>query len=199
MKKSTVIILMFILTSITYTLIGDVELISIIYLSSIAIAISYGVLRGEINLKHISFLFLVIYIIEYSSTEIITQNMELAGSSKFTIAVAHYTFQIIASTLATIAFIFRVQISRLISKSGKISLTLFDGVAPWIYIYMTILLSLSLAEYVLYEKFNFTYLSFIYDYFKVLMFIAMSGVTSILLSMVFCHEKDLKRQSTNVE
>lgn len=199
MKKSTIIILAFILTSIIYTLIGDVELISIIYLSSILAAIFYSVLKGEINLKHISFLFLITYIIEYSSTEIITQNMELAGSSKFIIAVVHYTFQIIASILATIAFIFRVQISRLISKSGNISLTLFDGIAPWIYIYMIILLSLSLAEYVLYEKFNFTYLSFIYDYFKILMFIAMSGVTSILLSMVICHEKDLKRQSTNVE
>ncbi|TMO75808.1 hypothetical protein [Pseudoalteromonas aurantia] len=199
MKNSTIILITFILMSIVYSIVGSIEKANLLYAASIIFVAGYGILKKEINITHIALIFFTIYSFEYFIIEIFTEKLKEIGMSKIFIANIHFGFQITSSLIATVILIFRVQLSRLITKSEEVSLTLFDGITPWIYIYMTLISTLTAVEYNLDYFFDFKYFSFVYDYYEVFIHISMSAVISTLLSMLICHEKDLKKQTKNIE
>ncbi|MBE0370969.1 hypothetical protein [Pseudoalteromonas aurantia] len=194
MKKSTGIILTIILTAVIYSTFGSLEIPSSLYTTSILIAITYGFLKKEINITHISSLFLIIFIFEYLTIELTVNILNASEISTVSSAAIHFGVQIATSILAVISLIFRVQISRWISKSDRVALTIFDGVTPWVYIYLTLIVVLTAIEYTIDHNFGLLHLSFIYDYYEVLIYLGMASVIGILLSMIICHEKDLKKQ-----
>lgn len=93
------------------------------------------------------------------------------------------------SLILTLVLIFRVQLSRMISNSKNIKLTHFDGIFHWIFIYMTVINLLVLLEDMAYIIFDFKSLTFIYDNFEGLVYIAWALCCGTLLTMMICEAK----------
>ncbi|MBQ4864643.1 helix-turn-helix transcriptional regulator [Pseudoalteromonas sp. MMG013] len=171
-----------------------VVVISNVYSGLIVICTLYGLIRKTTNIIQMSIMFLVIYNFEHRLIRLLSPKLQDLGLSAISIATIHYSFQITMSLLALSLFSFRVKITKSIHKNTKVSLTIFDKITPWIYIYLTCLAILAAIEYMVNYMYNFTHLSFIYDYYEELNYAAMLVIIWLMLTMVVSHEKSLNKQ-----
>lgn len=192
MKNSLKLLLYFIFIITLYTFIANPDFNTIIYAITLIFFFLYGVYRKELNIAHISVFIITLYAFEYTTLDYLYAYAKTLFESSLITANLHFSFQLICTFLSFTIFIFRVQISRLISNSKNIKLTPFDNIITFIYLYTGAVILLAISEQTLYSKFNINSLSFIYDYFEFLIYIGMSAILTTLASMVICHEKDLK-------
>jgi len=168
------------------------EIVSAGYVGVVALCVLYGLFRKSVNVTQIAMMFCVIYTFEYLITAQITSELKSLGASKYVIANSHFTFQICSSIFAVLAFKRRIIISQYLYKSSRATKTFFDNMAAWIYVYHTTILILTTIDYTLDYKYKITYLSFIYESFVKLMYAAMVVTIWLLITMIICHEKELK-------
>ncbi|TMO61225.1 helix-turn-helix domain-containing protein [Pseudoalteromonas aurantia] len=168
------------------------EIVSAGYVGVIALCVLYGLFRKSVNITHMAIMFCVIYTFEYIITTLITSELKSLGASKYVIANSHFTFQICTSILALFVFKNRVRISLYILESTKVTETFFDNMATWIYVYHTFIAVLLAIEYTIDHKYNIKHLSFIYEHYEKFADAAMILAIWLLITMIICHEKELK-------
>lgn len=190
MKNSSKLIILLVLTFFFYTFISNPDITSVIFIASITLCMTYGIIRKESNLSHISCFIMLLYSVEYITIDIYYTAIIDVFIQKTTIALFYYGYQMLFAFSAFIIFIFRVQISRVISDSKKIKLTPFDNIIPWIYIYNFIVTLLHTIDYYLDERYQIKSLSFAYYFYEELLYFGMSMIITTLVSMVIYHEKE---------
>ncbi|TMP45212.1 hypothetical protein CWB96_03730 [Pseudoalteromonas citrea] len=160
-----------------------------IYLTALAIAMIVGMYKNNINIIHISLFLLLLNIIEYIifSTGLIElikpeTGQLIRGSIMFGV-------QLLISLLAVLLFVFRVQFSRVISKSNTVSLTLFDGFFHWIFIYTSFIYFIALLEHIAWFYFQSSYFTLVYDNFEGLIYIAWIVSCILLFNMMHFKQK----------
>ncbi|TMO61224.1 hypothetical protein CWC19_20980 [Pseudoalteromonas aurantia] len=198
MKNSNKLLILMVLTFFSYTLISNPKITSVIYLTSTLIVIIYSILKKEINMLHISSFISLIYAVEYTSIGYYEEFLTSFISDSFVVSIFYYLYQIAFSLIGIVLFIFRVQVSRVISKSKHIKLTPFDNLLPWIYMYNFIAVTIHSFDYYLDEIHQVKTLSFFYIYYEEILYLGMSMIITILVSMVIYHEKE-KIQNNPIE
>ncbi|TMO61244.1 hypothetical protein CWC18_12045 [Pseudoalteromonas aurantia] len=194
MKNSTIIIYTIVFTAIFYSILNNPDITTIIYISTLGSFAIYGYVRKNINLTHIASIITIIYTIEFCIFHFIIPVLYESKPSEEAFFYTAFGAQLLISVLSLICFLLRVQISRAISKSDEILTTAFDGVLVWVYIYFSTICTLAILYS--FSKFNLeiNLLNFIYDHYEKFIYAGMSVILGILLSMLICHEKDLKNK-----
>ncbi|KZN63244.1 hypothetical protein N473_17605 [Pseudoalteromonas luteoviolacea CPMOR-1] len=101
-----------------------------------------------------------------------------------------FGIQLLINLFAIVLFIFRVQVSRFFSRSGKIILTDFDGLFHWIFIAAGIMNVLALIENAIRNGLNWKSLRFIYDIYTTFGYAIIAVTCGLLLTMLIIQVKN---------
>ncbi|WP_046006074.1 hypothetical protein [Pseudoalteromonas rubra] len=189
MKLSNLILLTIFSMAVFYMQLWDDRLVTPLYLTVLGVCVVYGTYKKDINITHIAGIILVFTGIEYAIFEAGIVNYVNPSDNKLLQGTLIYGMQILFCLLITILLIFRVQVSRLISKSPKIELTYFDGIFHWIFMYMSVINLLGLIENIAWSYFDWKSWTLIYDNFEGLIYIAWAVCCGAVLTMMICSAK----------
>ncbi|OHU90840.1 hypothetical protein BET10_04800 [Pseudoalteromonas amylolytica] len=164
-------------------------IITPIYLALIGICIIYGVYTKNINMIHIAGIIFILTAASYTIFESGLINKTTPDDNAVLQSILIFGTQLLLSLVVVFLLVFRVQFSRLLSKSKDIQLTHFDSIFYWIYIYTSIVYLLALLEDLAYILFDLTSWTLIYDNFEGLIYFAWVLCCSALLSMMICSTK----------
>ncbi|MCG7546637.1 hypothetical protein [Pseudoalteromonas sp. Of7M-16] len=184
MKPSQLIVLTIISISVFYTLVGNPKVVTEIYLITILPALLYGFIKKDPNIIHISIFLILINLSEYIIFGYEIISLEAIDINKVVHGILIYGIQMLISLTAVAIFIFRVQISRKISKSEKVDLTYFDGIFHWIFLYTSLVYLAAMIEYTLRNVFDLPSLILVYNNNETLIYLAWALTCGTLLSMV---------------
>ncbi|WP_234401225.1 helix-turn-helix domain-containing protein [Pseudoalteromonas sp. T1lg23B] len=160
-----------------------------IYLSLLGMSALYGMYIKNINVSHIAGFILVLTTINLAIFETDLVNYVTPDENPLLQGVLIYGIQLLFSLTTALILIFRVQFSRLLSKSDQVELTHFDGIFHWLYLYSSSIYFLALAEEIAYTFFEMKSWTLIYDNFEGLIYIAWALCCGALLTMVICSKK----------
>jgi hypothetical protein len=184
MKISQLILLTIISLAIFFTLVGNPMITSEIYLSVITLSLLFGAFKKDVNIVHISCLLLAFNLLEYIvfgygliDLSTFNKNPVIHGSIVFGTSL-------LLSIIAVLTFIFRVQISRVISKSDNIELTYFDGLFHWVFIYTSLIQLLALVEHLVRHVLGLRNITFVYHSYEALIYIAWALICGLILTMI---------------
>ncbi|TMP45208.1 hypothetical protein CWB96_03755 [Pseudoalteromonas citrea] len=197
MKPSNLILFSIASMAFFYIQLWDVSLTTPLHLSLLGACTVYGIYIKNINMSHIAGFIFTLTALPTIIFETGLINHIIVNMSKVLQGLIIYGTQLFFS-LATISIlIFRVQVSRHLSKSKNIELTNFDGVFHWIYIYISILYLSSMVEYFIKSHFNMNSWTLIYDNFEGLVYIAWALNCGALLTMMITSQKsDTRTEKT---
>ncbi|MBR8845213.1 MULTISPECIES: hypothetical protein [Pseudoalteromonas] len=189
MKLSNLVLLSTATIAFFYIQLWDPRIVMPLYLSLLVVSTVYGFYAKNINVLHISSFILICTGISYVIFEGGIISYVLPDENKLLQGTVVYGTQLLLSVIAFIVMIFRVQLSRLISKSNDIELTYFDGLFHWIYMYTSLIYLLGLVENIAWSYFNLKSWTFIYDNFEGLIYIAWAICCGAVLTMMICSAK----------
>lgn len=178
------------LTFTSYIFIENPHITIKLYLISAAFVALYSILKKELNMLHISAFVISLCTIEYITIGFFDNFLKSSFSDKLTVAILYYTYQILFNIIGFFVFIFRVQISRVLSRSKEIKLTPFDNIIHWVFIYKFIVISLHTIDYYINSKYNISTLSFFYTFYEELIYFGMATIITILVCMAIYYEKE---------
>ncbi|CAM4049206.1 hypothetical protein [Pseudoalteromonas byunsanensis] len=189
MKVSNLILLSIASLLFFYIQLWDQKLVTPIYLSLLGMSTLYGMYIRDINVSHIAGFILVLTTINLAIFETDLVNYVTPSDNEIQQGLIIYGIQLLFSLTTALILIFRVQFSRLLSKSDQVELTHFDGIFHWLYLYSSSIYFLALAEEIAYTFFELKSLTLIYDNFEGLIYIAWALCCGALLTMVICSKK----------
>ncbi|NSY34329.1 hypothetical protein DS891_12225 [Pseudoalteromonas sp. JC28] len=189
MKLSNLVLLSTATIAFFYIQLWDPRIVMPLYLSLLVVSTVYGFYAKNINVLHISSFILICTGISYVIFEGGIISYVLPDENKLLQGTVVYGTQLLLSVIAFIVMIFRVQLSRFISKSNDIELTYFDGLFHWIYMYTSLIYLLGLVENIAWSYFNLKSWTFIYDNFEGLIYIAWAICCGAVLTMMICSAK----------
>lgn len=189
MTKSRLILGLIISLSIFYIIIENAHVSTYIYLSIIASNLAFSVFTKNKNSAHICIFLLIINTVGYLLFGLGAINSLLIEGSKIANGLIIYGIQLSLNIAMFFAFIFRVQISRLISDSNDIYLNDFDGLFHWLFLYFSLISLLALIEFILRCVFDQYFLKVIYDNYENLVYIGWSVTNGLLFTMQLVYNK----------
>ncbi|PAY01842.1 hypothetical protein KIJ96_14145 [Pseudoalteromonas piscicida] len=189
MKLSNLVLLSIASISFFYIQLWDESLVMPLHLLLLSVCTLYGMYRRDINITHIAGFILVLTASSHAVFELGLINYTIPDENKLLQGTIIYGVQLLFSITTALILIFRVQISRLISKSKQIELTYFDGLYHWIYMYTSLIYLLGLVENIAWSYFNLKSWTFIYDNFEGLIYIAWAICCGAVLTMMICSAK----------
>ncbi|WP_105167427.1 hypothetical protein [Pseudoalteromonas sp. T1lg23B] len=189
MKLSNLILLSIISIAFFYIQLWDHRIVIPLYLTLLGANVIYATALKNTNMAHISGFIFLIYSINYMVFKVGLINYVTPEDNKLLQGTLIYGTHFIFSLILVLVLIFRVQLSRLISKSESIELTHFDGIFHWIYIYTSIVYLLALVENIAWSYFDLKSWTLIYDNFEGLIYIAWALCCGALLTMMICSKK----------
>ncbi|MCG7534278.1 hypothetical protein [Pseudoalteromonas sp. OOF1S-7] len=184
MKLSNLILLSIASLALFYIQLWDDRLVTPQYLIFLLVCACYGKFKKDINITHIAGFMFVATGISYVLFENGIINYVTPSGNPLLQGTIIYGTQLLLSLSTVFVLIFRVQISKLISKSSKVELTNFDGVFHWIYMYMSLLYILGMLENIAWSYFDMKSWTLIYDNFEGLIYIAWALCCGALLTMM---------------
>ncbi|KZN49458.1 hypothetical protein [Pseudoalteromonas luteoviolacea] len=198
MKLSYIILLSIAAIAYFYIQLWDDRLVTPQYLVLLFICTLYGRYKKDTNMTHIAG-----YIFVASSTTFIIFERGLINhvtpeENPLLQGIVIYGTQMAFSLITVCVLIFRVQLSRLISKSPQIQLTNFDGIFHWLFIYCSLIYLLAMLEHIAWTYFNMKSWTLIYDNFEGLIYISWALCCGGLLTMMIC-SPELKSNSQKRE
>ncbi|MCF6437759.1 helix-turn-helix transcriptional regulator, partial [Pseudoalteromonas sp. MMG022] len=125
-----------------------------IYLSLIGICMAYGSYKKNINMVHIAGIIFTLTALNFVIFESSLINAVTPDDNAVLQSFLIFGTQLLFSLVVVFLLVFRVQFSRLLSKSKDIQLTHFDSIFYWIYIYTSIVYLLALLEDLAYILFD---------------------------------------------
>ncbi|MBQ4850716.1 hypothetical protein [Pseudoalteromonas sp. MMG012] len=140
--------------------------------------------RKDINVTHIAGFIFILTAVNYPIFDSGLINYVTPSDNKLLQGTIIYGTQLILSIITVFVLIFRVQLSRLISKSNNIALTHFDGIFHWLYIYASLIYLLALLENIAWSHFELKSWTLIYDNFEGLIYIGWALCCGALLAMM---------------
>ncbi|WP_234401224.1 helix-turn-helix domain-containing protein [Pseudoalteromonas sp. T1lg23B] len=173
-------------------------IITPIYLVLIGICIIYGVYTKNINMAHIAGIIFALTGAGYVIFESGLINKTTPDENQVLQSILIFGTQLLLSLTTTFLLIFRVQLSRRLSKADSIKLTPFDGVFHWIFIYLVVVNLAALLEDMAYLLLDLKSWTLIYDNFEGLIYFAWVLCCSALLSMMICSTKSKPVNGANV-
>ncbi|RJE77779.1 hypothetical protein BGP78_08355 [Pseudoalteromonas sp. MSK9-3] len=189
MKPSHLILFSIASIAVFYMQLWDDRIVTPLHLSLLAMCTAYAIYIKNINMAHIAGFILLVSGAHRIIFELDLINDVTPSDNPLLQSLLIYGTNLVFSLALTLILIFRVQVSRIISRSKNIKLTNFDGVFHWIFIYVTAINVLVLLEDMLYILFEFKSLTFIYDNFEGLLYIAWAISCGALLTMMICSSK----------
>ncbi|ALU44193.1 hypothetical protein [Pseudoalteromonas rubra] len=190
MKLSNLVLLSIASMAFFYIQLWDESLVTPLYLSLLLLCSLYGVYLKDINMVHISGFIFILNGTTYAIFKVGLINYVTPSDNKLLQGTLIYGFQLLSGIITVLVLIFRVQISRLLSNSKNIELTLFDGLFHWLYMYTSIIYLLGLIENVAWSYFNMKSWTIIYDNFEGLIYISWALCCGALITMMICSTKD---------
>ena len=165
------------------------KIITPIYLCLLTLCTLYGIYKKDINIIHIAgFIFISTAIsnilFETGIINPITPEENGIPQSFFI-----YGTQFLFNFITVLILIFRVEISRILSNSKKVTLTYFDGIFHWFFLYMAFINLLAFVEEVAWSHFDMKSWTLIYDNFEGLIYIAWALCCGTLLTMMITSAK----------
>ncbi|MBQ4846581.1 helix-turn-helix transcriptional regulator [Pseudoalteromonas sp. MMG005] len=155
-----------------------------LYLLLLGVCAAYSVYRKDINMTHIAAILFTLtaanhVVFEAGIVDYVTpiENQLIQGT-------LHFGIHLMFSLTMVIALMFRVQLSRFLSKSKRIALTHFDGIFHWLYIYASLIYLLALLENIAWSHFELKSWTLIYDNFEGLIYIGWALCCGALLAMM---------------
>ncbi|OHU87430.1 hypothetical protein BET10_08285 [Pseudoalteromonas amylolytica] len=194
MKFSQLITLIIFALTIFYILVGNPKITSEIYVTTIALTALYGLIRKEPNVLHIALILMFINLVEYIIFAYGIIDLSTAGKNRILHGVLIFGTHLLITVTSVILLIFRVQISRVLSRSTKIELTYFDGLFHWTFIYLALVSLLGLVEHLARHVLGFHSITIIYYNFTSLVYIGWAVSCALLLTMVIVTEKKHKQR-----
>ncbi|MBQ4862688.1 helix-turn-helix transcriptional regulator [Pseudoalteromonas sp. MMG013] len=155
-----------------------------LYLLLLGVCAAYGVYKKDINVTHIAGFIFILTAVNYPIFDSGLINYVTPSDNKLLQGTIIYGTQLILSIITVFVLIFRVQLSRLISKSNNIALTHFDGIFHWLYIYASLIYLLGLLENIAWSHFELKSWTLIYDNFEGLIYIGWALCCGALLAMM---------------
>ncbi|MBQ4850718.1 hypothetical protein [Pseudoalteromonas sp. MMG012] len=189
MKPSSLILLSIISLAFFYIQLWDDRIVMSLYLSLLGMCIAYGAFKKDINITHIAGFIFILTTISHAIFEMGLINNITPDENKLLQIVLVFGTQILFTLITATVLIFRVQLSRLLSKSKNIELTHFDGIFHWFFIYMAVINFLALIEDVMYNYFEMKSWTLIYDNFEGLIYIAWALNCGTLVAMMITSKK----------
>ena len=189
MKTSHLILLSITSLAFLYIQIWNDEYVTILYLLLLGISIFYGVLTKNINITHISGCIFTLTATSHILFKIGIINEVTPEENAILQSFFIYGTQFLLNLITALVLIFRVQISRILSNSKKITLTHFDGIFHWFFLYMAFINLLAFVEEVVYSHFDMKSWTLIYDNFEGLIYIAWALCCGTLLTMMIMSAK----------
>ncbi|MCG7560323.1 hypothetical protein [Pseudoalteromonas sp. McH1-42] len=190
MKLSNLILLSIASLAFLYIYIWDISIATTLYVTLLLLSTMYGVLKQEVNVTHISGFILAGTGISYVIFEAGVVDVITPSENKLLQGTIVYGVQFLLNLLTATALIFRVQISRVLSKSKQIELTHFDGIFHWIFLYMCLINLLALLENIAWSYFEMKSWTVIYDNFEVFIYIAYAICCGALLTMMILSARE---------
>ncbi|AOT07842.1 hypothetical protein S4054249_08300 [Pseudoalteromonas luteoviolacea] len=160
-----------------------------LYILLLCFALFAGQVLKDINIFHTSLFLLTINSLNYII--FISGLIDLTAIDNDYLSQGTYVFgvQLIVNFVAFCVFIFRVQLSRLISSSNNIKLTYFDALYHWYFLFLMLVCFLALIENYLRIALDFTS-TFVYDTFELLHYLPWSLTCGTLLAMIIYSIKE---------
>ncbi|MBE0366463.1 hypothetical protein [Pseudoalteromonas aurantia] len=189
MKLSNLILLSIASIGFFYIQLWEQQLVTPIYLSLLGVGAVYGLYVKDINMTHITGFILVITLINRAIFETSLINYMTPEEDPVLQGLFIYGTQFLFSFIVALVLIFRVQLSRLLSKSKSIALTHFDGIFHWLYIYTSVIYLLALLENIAWSYFNMKSWTLIYDNFEGLIYVAWALSCGAIITMMITSTK----------
>lgn len=189
MKLSNLILLSIASIAFFYIQLWDVHLVTPLYLSLLGMCVVYGAYTKNVNMTHIAGFIFVLTALSPAAFETGLINYVTPEENKLLQGTFIYGVQLLLSLVTFFVLVFRIQLSRLLSKSNRIELTHFDGIFHWLYLYTSIIYLLGLLENIAWSYFELKSWTLIYDNFEGLIYIAWALCCGTLLTMMICEAK----------
>ncbi|MBQ4846580.1 hypothetical protein [Pseudoalteromonas sp. MMG005] len=189
MKVSDLILLSIGSMLFFYIQLWEHQIVTPLYLLLLGVCAAYGVYRKDINMTHIAIFILVLNTIPHIIFEIGIIDYVTPYQDQLIRGMLIYGIQLLFSLITVITLIFRVQISRVLSKSKHIALTRFDGIFHWLYMYTFTIYLLALLENIAWAYFEMKSWTLIYDNFEGLIYVAWALCCGTLLAMMITSTK----------
>ncbi|MCO7189025.1 MULTISPECIES: hypothetical protein [unclassified Pseudoalteromonas] len=196
MKLSNLILLSIACLAFFYIHLWDDRLVTPQYLIFLFVCACYGKYKKDSNITHISGYIFIVTGVSFVVFENGMINYVTPSESPLLQGTIIYGTQLILSLATVFVLIFRVQLSKLISKSPQIELTNFDGIFHWIYIYMSLVYFLGMIENIAWSYFELKSWTLIYDNFEGLIYIAWALCCGALLTMMILSAREGDAQAS---
>ncbi|BBN80502.1 hypothetical protein PA25_04870 [Pseudoalteromonas sp. A25] len=175
----------------------DSTIVTSWYLLLLGLCTLYGTFTKNINIVHITGFVFVMTASNYIIFETGLINNVTPSGNLLLQGTLIYGVQLLFSITTVLILIFRVQLSRLLSKSNSIKLTHFDGIFHWLYLYTSLIYLLGLLENIAWSYFELKSWTLIYDNFEGLIYIAWALCCGALLTMMICSSKGDNTREVN--
>ncbi|KZN58717.1 hypothetical protein N473_04590 [Pseudoalteromonas luteoviolacea CPMOR-1] len=160
-----------------------------LYIMLLCTSLFAGQVLKDINIFHISLFLLTINSLNYII--FISGLIDLTAVDNDYLSQGTFVFgaQLLVNFIAFCIFIFRVQVSRALSRSKNIKLTYFDALYHWYFLFLMAVCFLALLENYLRNAFHLNF-TFIYDTFEILHYLPWSLTCGSLLAMIIYSIKE---------
>jgi DNA-binding XRE family transcriptional regulator len=192
-NNGTAKLLDFITVAFIFSQLWSPDIITQIYLYLLVVCTAYAVYTKNINMAHIAGFILIIVGANRLVFETGLINDVTPSNNPLLQGLLIYGTSFLFSLILALILIFRVQLSRILSNSKNIELTHFDGIFHWIFIYMALVNSIAMAEYIGWSYFEMKSWRFIYNNFEAFIYIGWALSCGALLTMMICSFKDNHR------
>ncbi|MDK1288603.1 hypothetical protein [Pseudoalteromonas umbrosa] len=194
MKPFNIILLIISAFTLYFIQLWEPQYVAPLYLMLLSVCFIFGLKNNDINLTHISLFLVVINGIEYITftklIDPIAQNNDYL--SKGTII---FGLQFVINLVAVCVFIFRVQLSKKLFGSSKVSLTDFDAFFHWFFILSAFNCLLALAENTVRNIYDIDF-QFFYDLYPIVAYLLWALTFGALITMAYC---SIKERNTIIE
>ena len=161
-------------------------LISFVYVTVISLCCLYGIIRTQEYIFKTAFIIMLMYSIEYITVDYFYEYLKTKINNPAITSTLFYIYQL-TFTLVSI-FTFKTWVINKNHCRNKI----YSKMVISIFSYITIVISTSIIENIMYNFYNIKHFNFLYDNFEGFIYMGMISMIFTLLSMVISHEKELK-------
>ncbi|MBD1581613.1 hypothetical protein [Pseudoalteromonas sp. S16_S37] len=189
MKLSNLILLSIASLAIFYIQLWDDQIVAPLHFSLLSLCAVYAIHKKNINMAHIAMFILAITVFNRVVYETGLINDVTPSGNLFLQGLFIYGTNLLFSLALALVLIFRVQLSRTLSRSVNIQLTHFDGIFHWVFIYMAVINLIALVEYTAWSYFEMKSWRLIYNNFEGLIYIGWALCCGALLTMMICDTK----------
>lgn len=190
MKLSHLILIVIIAISAFYIQVRNPDIVTLLYLTFLGFGIVCGMVLKDVNITHISIFLFLVNLVDYVLFGMGIIDLSAHNNDYLVLGSLVFGIQFVVNLIAIAIFLFRVQISRAISKSKSIELTNFDGLFHWFFMFLAVICFLAFTENAIRNVFDLDSFEFIYDYYEILYYIPWALTCGTLLTMMICSVKD---------